>query len=676
MATNGENTAKPAPDERILTWCNYCGQKYRLRKELAGHTGTCDECQNEFAIPHVSQTEPKLEKTIVFPCQHCGKKQLKAQELAGSEVTCHECNRKNIVPESLAEEESPIDLLEPFIVVETTRTDITAATPATETSSEKDRILFWCNHCGQKYRLPQRLDGKAGVCTKCQNYLFIPHVSQTKPKLKKTVSFPCAHCGKPQLKGQELTGTEAVCYSCGKKNIIPEKSKKSLINRVNPISLLEPFLIAETTRTDLPLPDDKILFWCSHCGQKYRLPRNLDGKAGVCTKCQSYLFIPHVSQVKPTLEKTVVFPCKHCGLKLRKMRKLIGTEISCSKCGKKNVVPEKSKISSLAKKGTTSEDRILFWCSYCAQKYRLAEHLAGKTGTCDRCQKHFTIPQESQTKPELKKTIAFQCDHCDKDLWEPLEMAGIEVQCNRCGEGTIVPEKTENTVAKKVHLEVPDSAKAAAKDLLATGRLSKISKSEISPKAKVDAKILLSDTPAKSTGKTQSSPTKQIIITDNPPVIHKVKNYFHKKAEKYFIFAMFVILIDYIMDIYESGRRPSKAFILVCTFASSAIILLGTWNFVMSEPLDKNIKYRYNIKCRRCGHRETRRFKDITKQACNKCNSPIGFTYSCDKCNKVFACDETARKKKDKEGNPVPLKCPFCNSEDIHYKTDSKATKK
>jgi len=510
------------------------------------------------------------------------------------------------------DEDASINLLEPFIVAETTRTDLTAVRPEPETPPvQDDRILFWCNHCGQKYRLPQRLDGKTGVCSKCQNYLFIPHVSQTKPTLKKTVSFPCEHCGKAQLKGQELAGTEIACYECGKNNVVPEKSKKTLMDRVNPVSLLEPFIVAETTRTDLVMPEDKILFWCSHCGQKYRLPRNLDGKAGVCTKCQNYLFIPHVSQTEPKLEKTVVFPCKYCGQKLRKSRKLIGEEIKCGTCSRRIIIPEKSKISSLVKPGSNPEDRILFWCSYCAQKYRLPEHLAGKTGHCDNCQKKFVIPDESQSKPELKKTIAFHCEHCGKELWEEQEMIGTDIKCGRCGEENIVPEKSIKSLMQKLAPEKFFDAPPAPKTMVGDPIKSATSSGA---QTMVKASFRKSSDSSITHGiKPVPSRKTQIIITENPPTIHKVKNYFHKKAEKYFIFAMFVILIDYFIDMRESNRRPSKSFILFCTFAFAAIILLGTWNFVMAEPPSKDKKCRYNITCGKCGHNETRRFNVISQ---------------------------------------------------------------
>ena len=698
-----------APDDRILIWCNYCGQKYRLRKELAGKTGTCDECNNDFFIPSISQTKAELKKSISFRCEHCNKKLLKPEKLAGKEITCHGCNKKVTVPENVEEEDSPIDLLEPYIVAETTRTDLKIATPTPKTESpEEEKILFWCNCCGQKYRLPRRLDGKSGVCSKCKNFLFIPHVSQSKPELKKTISFPCEYCGKKQLKAQDLAGTETTCYHCSKKYTVPAKSKKSLIQIVNPISLLEPFLVAETTRTDLPLPEDKILFWCSHCGQKYRLPRNLDGKAGICTKCQSYLFIPHVSQTKPKLEWSVVFPCKYCGQKLRKSRKLAGTEVKCKHCSKKVIVPAKSKISVLPQKGSSPEERILFWCSYCAQKYRLPQHLAGKTGTCDNCQKHFVIPKESQTKPDLKNTINFPCADCGKILWEDVDIIGVEVQCSRCGEGNIVPEESDKTLVRKLeskklsklpisHRSMPGDpmpaglstelkikAKAEVKATIKAQRSSSTDEnSSIKDIPKNDA-ISISELAAKTaieksnTSKIPSIPSRktQIIITENPPTIHKMKNYFHEKAEKYFIFAMFIVVIDYIIDRCEAGHRPSKAFILVCTFTFAAIILLGSWNFSMASPPDKIINCRYNITCCKCGHNEIRRFKDVSKQTCTKCHQHVGFTYKCDKCNKYFPYNKVKKSKGNTGDDTAIIKCPFCHSEDIHYVIPKKSSPK
>jgi len=141
--------------------------------------------------------------------------------------------------------------------------------------------------------------------------------------------------------------------------------------------------------------EERVLFWCDECGQKYRIPKTYSGKTGICFRCQAYLFIPSKSQEKPLPTKMIVFACAHCGSKQRKSRKLIGTEAKCEECGAKNIVPRKSRTSSLSKEGQVPEQRILFWCKYCGQKYRLPKHLAGKSGNCDRCSNDFIIPDKS-----------------------------------------------------------------------------------------------------------------------------------------------------------------------------------------------------------------------------------------------------------------------------------------
>ncbi|MFA7185492.1 MAG: hypothetical protein WC082_11385 [Victivallales bacterium] len=652
---SSESSGGNATEDRILLWCAYCGQKYRLRAELAGKIGTCDECNNEFVIPHESQTKPEKKKAISFPCAHCGKKLLKPLELAGKEIVCHKCGGKNLVPQKTENETSPVNLLEPFIVAETTRTDLSAVKPA----SGDDKILFWCNHCGQKYRLPKNLYGKTGVCSNCKNYIFIPHVSQSKPQLKQTVSFPCKNCGKIQLKALELAGTTVPCYECGCDNIVPEKSIKPQ-NMEDQASLLDPFLAVETTRTNLLIPEDKILFWCSHCGQKYRLPKNLYGKAGICTKCQNYIFIPRVSQTIPPKEKTVVFPCKYCGSKQVKSRKQIGQEIICDKCRRSLVVPEKSQISSLAKAGSRLEDRIVFWCSYCAQKYRLPAHLAGKAGTCDKCQKRFIIPHESQTKPELKRTVVFPCEHCGKRLWEEKELAGTIIECVRCGEENIVPEKSSFSLLDKL-----DTGHFYDKDQQPSSMVGDPIAASVSSRQKTRRQSV-SDEAAIPVKEPEPSKRTQIIITDNPPQIHRLKNYFHQKAEKYFLMAIAVMLVDYLIDLYESERRPSKAFTTFCAFSCAVIILLGTWNFVMAAPKVNDPLCRYNVMCSN-GHREIRRFKNIDKQYCPKCHRPLGFTYRCNACGKYFPYRPSPARKKADGNNPISVKCPFCHSSNTKY---------
>jgi RNase P subunit RPR2 len=199
--------------------------------------------------------------------------------------------------------------------------------------------------------------------------------------------------------------------------------------------------------------EEKILFWCPECGQKYRLPKDSAGETGICFKCQAYLFIPSKSQEKPPPTKVILFACKHCGSKQRKARKLIGSEEKCSECGEKNIVPEKSKTSALPKDGNLPEEKILFWCHYCGQKYRLPQHLAGKPGNCDRCHNDFVIPNKAESKPIVKETIIFPCEHCGQKQWKPVKLIGEETKCAKCGGENTVPEESKTSPFSKPETE-------------------------------------------------------------------------------------------------------------------------------------------------------------------------------------------------------------------------------
>ena len=296
-----------------------------------------------------------------------------------------------------------------------------------ETDSE-DKILFWCDECGQKYRLPKDSAGKTGICFRCQAYLFIPSKSQEKPNPTKMIVFACAHCGSRQRKPRKLIGTEAECVNCGETNIVPKKSRTSSLPKGG------------------ESPEDRILFWCDCCGQKYRLPKHLSGKSVNCDRCNNDITIPDESQSRPILKKTVIFPCEHCGQKQWKSVEQVGEEFECGKCGGTNTVPEESKAPPFSKRETEEKARIFFWCCHCGQKYRLPKSMAGKAAVCDRCNNDFVIPNESQAKPTRRETITFPCEHCGKKIQKTKDLIGTEIKCIECGRGNIVPEKSKKSL--------------------------------------------------------------------------------------------------------------------------------------------------------------------------------------------------------------------------------------
>jgi RNase P subunit RPR2 len=726
-----KNLSKPdsVPEDKITFWCTECGQKYRLPKELAGKTGVCYKCHNYMYIPGESQKKPLVNKAIIFPCKYCGKKIRKLRKLIGTKVKCGECGAKNVVPEK-----SQISSL------------------AKSGTPPEDRILFWCAYCGQKYRLPGHLAGKPGNCDRCHNDFIIPQKSQDKPRLKKTVVFPCAHCGSRQWKETELIGKEIECHKCGAKNIVPEDRDVSLLVK----------------------KEDLIRFWCGHCGQKYRLPREMGGKAGVCDVCHNDLHIPAESQDRPERKETIVFPCEYCGVKLRKSKESAGKKTHCISCGREIIVPEKSKRSLIeiiapgkkadlfavaeatkmnlyipqkmqaapapvkpeekaaarpetpekktgpkeipvkivppAGKDREPDDRILFWCGYCGQKYRLPKEYAGKKSSCDICRNDFFIPLESQGKPEkFKDALVFQCEHCGKKQWRPGKLAGTQTACTECGEENTVPTVSKTSLLEKVTpVKLRDAfivTEATRTDLVVVGRPVS-QKREPSEKEQSAAKFHRpkpseDDILETHLGHPAAQTEPEIIITEDPPTIHKIKNYFQQKAEKYLIFAVFVVFMDYLINAYGDGKRPSKTFILFSTFATSAIILLGAWNYATYQPPDKTSKCRYNVKCTnpKCKYEGIIRSEKVIEEKCPKCGNRLGLVYRCRECGGSFVYDEIASKKELKAhnfriaqrkakwhgGRPkvedtmassrVVKKCPQCRSEDVYYVTVKQAEK-
>lgn len=648
--------AGTAPEDRILFWCDYCGQKYRLPGHLAGKSGNCDRCHNDFIIPQESQKKPRLRKTVVFPCPHCGRKQWKGTDQISREFACRKCGAKNIVPENL-----DVSLL----------------------ARKDDMILFWCGHCGQKYRLPREMAGKTGVCDICHNDLPVPVESQTKPEHKETIVFPCEHCGSKLHKSREFAGRKIHCRSCGREIVVPEKSKRSLIEIIAPAKLLS----LEATKMNLSVPQA--------AGQLPEEALAAEPEPAAAER----------SPQKPPAEPAAAAPEEEAAA-------------APEPAGKKAEAREiPVKIVSSAKKppeGTDKEsvDKILFWCGYCGQKYRLPMELAGKRGACDVCQNELLIPGQSQVKPErFKDVIVFQCENCGKKQWRPRKLAEMPTACTGCGEENIVPPEFQTSLLEKVTPVKLRNAfivtEATRTDLVVVGR-PVARKREPGEKEKSAAKFSrpvypeednLLETRLEQPAAEPAQP--EIIITEEPPTIHKIKNYFQRKAERYFIFAICVVFMDYLIDAYGGGRRPSKTFILFSAFTVTAIILLGSWNYATYQPPDKTSKCRYNVACANseCDYRGIIRSEKINEEKCPKCGARLGLAYRCRECGKSFVYDEVAgrkelnaqnfraaqRKAKWHGGRPkvedtmansrVVKKCPECRSEDVCYVTVKQAEK-
>ena len=796
-----DNNKNTEPEKSIRFWCSECGQKYRLPQKLAGKTGICFRCESYMFIPRKSQDKPPLKLTVVFPCKHCGKKIRKKSKLVGSEIKCSECGSKNIVPS-----ESKISVL------------------GGKSHTTQDRILFWCNYCGQKYRLPKKLAGKTGNCDRCRNDFVIPEKSQEKPQLKETVVFPCKFCGQKQWRETSSIGEKLPCVKCGEKLEVPENFDQT--------SLLKP----EITEPQ------RILFWCAHCGQKYRLPKKLAGKKATCDRCHNDFIIPNESQNQPSPDDILTFPCDNCGQKVRKSRTLAGKKFTCRECGGQGVVPLKSKKSLIEivspkkilkpfvstdttnKKHPNANDEVRTQVSTKSSSEAKFEHPSPtqqlrdvKAGVPLKVE-IVSVTKESRpsSPPPLRielvsdgsnkiveSLLSGQATKAQMKLLELLLAGKISEKHNKIietilGEETAekqeesqaaaatpvfkakapdIQEKEEETKTpsfvprpstegkKKSSAFTPAPPKIILKsreenlDEVPVEGSEESSLFEPTDKVKLSRKLITADMdkdkvaeldqtsesdkksnkiPIKELVKmrnngeeppvAKSAPTSefkrpkfikpvvdtsdktpvaddylspQILITEDPPAIHRLKNFFQQKAEKYFFFAMLTIFVDYLIDNYGDDYRPSKTFVFFCTFIIAGIIALGTWKYVTYEPPDNATNCRYNVRCtgKKCKFNGIHRFKDIHNQRCPKCSEPLGLVYRCRNCHKEFLVNEkaernkarkqlykTAKLKEKWQGKKIRIKstmyntrlvrkCPTCYSTDVFYVTVKMAEK-
>jgi hypothetical protein len=681
-----------------------------LPKTLAGKTGTCDRCFNDFVIPDQTQDKPQLKKTVVFPCKFCGQKQWRETSSIGQKVPCVRCGEKIEVPENFDQ----TTLLKPEI-------------------TEPERILFWCAHCGQKYRLPKKLAGKKATCDRCQNDFIIPHESQSQPSPDDIITFPCENCGQKVRKSKTLAGKKFTCRECGRRGIIPLKSKKSLIEIVSQKKILKPFVSADSTKKKFPSShpnaNDEVRTQISTTpvsAAKFEPPspvqRLRDLKAGVPLKVE----IVSVSrEAKSTSAKPLRVELISDGDQNRLIEALLGSKAT----------KEQNKILETLLEDKTAKEKNELLKALLEEKKNKKENepeAKGKTPDFKKKDAKNTLSKEKTNKPgfvpkpssNARKSSTFTPAPPKiilKPKQEDIDNVPVETIPDNKQEGSLFEPTKQIKLSRKSIVSDLNKAEAeteteSGQTPEAEGKSNKLSVEELvqkrtngeeAPAAKAPPKFKrpkfkpLDGNNEDKVPKVEDYLSPQIVITEDPPAIHKIKNYFQQKAEKYFFFALLTIFVDYLIDTYGDDYRPSKTFIFFCTFVIAGIIALATWKYVTYEPPDNATNCPYNVKCtnKKCKFHGIHRFKDIYNQLCPKCSKPLGLIYRCRNCGREFIFNEKEERQKNRKellkitkikqkwhggkikfqktmyNNHLVKKCPVCQSTDIFYVTVKMAEK-
>ncbi len=173
--------------------CKNCNQKYELEDHWAGQVSECLRCGAAMQVPKESQipqdSNSKKSKTIrrampvqgINPLDKIQKVQIvsaTAKSGAADDIIfrCQICHQKYRLPRDLAGQVAECAKCNRNMVVPVKSDDW-----AKNAEKPDDEIVFWCKACGAKYRLEKELVGQRVECTRCKSTFPVPKESETAP---------------------------------------------------------------------------------------------------------------------------------------------------------------------------------------------------------------------------------------------------------------------------------------------------------------------------------------------------------------------------------------------------------------------------------------------------------------------------------------------------------------
>jgi len=169
--------------------CKNCNQKYELDDDCSGATLDCDRCKNPMVVPPESEIPPSTKKETPAPSGEVpptSAPEAKVQEIriasstAKNQATddivfrCNTCNQKYRLPRSTAGQIAECSICNKEMVIPTPPDNAPAS------AASKENVTLWCKSCGQRLCLPKELAGQEGECTKCKKVFIIPAESEAK----------------------------------------------------------------------------------------------------------------------------------------------------------------------------------------------------------------------------------------------------------------------------------------------------------------------------------------------------------------------------------------------------------------------------------------------------------------------------------------------------------------
>ncbi len=163
------------------------------------------------------------------------------------------------------------------------------------------KMLFTCNACGYRARIPERYSGKEVHCPRCQvvqvaqvgiggnmtgqtltfqnlkaAYVGEQTAMKSVEKPDDTVRFHCDACKYTASLAAKHAGTSIRCPGCGASQAVAAKADGGAAKAGDTGSFAAP---------KTPVNEDRILFTCGDCAYKARIPARYSGRSVLCPGC-------------------------------------------------------------------------------------------------------------------------------------------------------------------------------------------------------------------------------------------------------------------------------------------------------------------------------------------------------------------------------------------------------
>lgn len=236
------------------------------------------------------------------------------------------------------------------------------------------------------------------------------------------IDFACPDCGHRSRYPLIHGGKPVPCPTCKKVHVIPAATSSS-----NPSPAPLPVAAQPPAGAKPAGEAEKILFVCSSCGCRARIPAQYAGMAVRCPTCDVAQIanpegstgstgrtvqlskMPTATRATTVRPGNILFICSQCNFEAQLAKHYVGKAIRCPGCHAPQVVagpPADAATALEPTKGGAPASDPRFICVACGYRARIPTQYMGLAVTCPKCETaQIASPEESES-PSTGDTVA------------------------------------------------------------------------------------------------------------------------------------------------------------------------------------------------------------------------------------------------------------------------------